>query len=282
MVKQVLFSYLGHKQKKEIKLFDKYIKDINNYDLIVEPFCGHFGFSTYYCDNFKGNYVLNDNNKVIIDIFKDVQDGNINDYINIINTFKNTDTYKGKTYINTFKKLENNKRETFQYKDLLKDLDLNNKHDYVLYKKFCNYNRLFHKIKNDVNEETYKWMTDLLKKSTITCGDFKDCIDKYKDNEKALIYLDPPYFQSNNADYTTYIGDKKHDENKNVIDHTGIYIEILDILKDPSVKATIMFSINKNAITNYIYKDFILEDYNKTYQPCKRKENVFIISNKKL
>lgn len=42
-----------------------------------------------------------------------------------------------------------------------------------------------------------------------------------------------------------------------------------------------MFSINKNAITNYIYKDFILEDYNKTYQPCKRKENVFIISNKK-
>ena len=224
MVKQVLFSYTGHKQPKEIKLFDKYLTDINKYNIIIEPFCGHFGFSTYYSDKFKGNYVFNDNNKILIDIFNDVKAGNIKDYIDIINTFKNTNTYKGKTYINTFKKLDNGKRETFQFKDLLKDLDLKDKHDYVLYKKFCNYNRLFHKIKNDVNEETYKYLVDILNKSTLTCGDFKDCINKYKDDEKALIYLDPPYFQSSNLDYDTYVGNKTHDENKNVIDYTGIYI----------------------------------------------------------
>ena len=275
--KCVLFSYSGHKQPKEIKLFDKYIKDINNYNLIVEPFCGHFGFSSFYCDNFKGNYVLNDLNKMIIDIYEDIKNDKLDDYLNILENFRKNNEYNGKKYINEF---EVRKRLFFVNKAFIKDLDLNKKEDYVLYNKFNFMGNMIKLVEKPINKKNYQYIEDIIKKSTLLNEDFKDCINKYKDNEKALIYLDPPYLNSYNKNYN--YSNKKNDENKNIIDYTKIYIDILKLLQDKSIKATIILSLNSNAIIDYLFNDYIIERFEKIYQRTKRKEYNLIISNKKL
>ena len=274
---QVLFSYTGHKKPKELKLFDKYIGDINRFDKIIEPFCGHFGFSMYHYKNFKGEFVLNDLNKIIIDIFKDVKEGKLKEYVDILEEFRKNRTYKGKYYKNEF---EERKRIFLNNKELGKDLDLNNKKDFVLFKKFNYMSCMFKIIESPIKYEAFEYLEDILKRVTLTTEDYKECINKYKDDEKALIYLDPPYLNSYNKNYN--YSKNKTNEQKEIIDYTQIYIDILKLLQDKTIKATFFFSLNKNAITEYIYKDFILEEYNKIYQTTKHKETVLIISNKKI
>ncbi len=71
-----------------------------------------------------------------------------------------------------------------------------------------------------------------------------------------------------------------------IIDNTQIYIDLLDLLK---CKCKVLFSINSNALTQYIYKDYIKSDYNHIYQAShinikevtqkKKHTSVLIISN---
>jgi site-specific DNA-adenine methylase len=125
-------------------------------------------------------------------------------------------------------------------------------------------------------------------KTIITNEDYLHIIDKYKDNENAFLYLDPPYLDSYNSGYGTY-QNKSHDENLKIIDNTEMFIKFLDILKNGKCK--ILFSINDCALTNYLYKDYIKEAYNHKYQHShlnikklnegkkKKNTNVLIISN---
>ncbi len=48
-----------------------------------------------------------------------------------------------------------------------------------------------------------KWI-DFFDISKITNQDWKEIMKQYKDNEKAFIYLDPPYLNSFNESYTQY------------------------------------------------------------------------------
>ena len=74
-------------------------------------------------------------------------------------------------------------------------------------------------------------------------------MEKYKDDEKAFIYLDPPYLNSFNRNYDQY---KTSIDNDNIIiDNLKIYIDIIYYLKNSKHK--ILFSINNNAITKYLF-----------------------------
>ena len=59
-------------------------------------------------------------------------------------------------------------------------------------------------------------------------------MEKYKDNQNAFIYLDPPYLDSYNGNYCQY--EKSMEEDGEVIDNTKVYIDILNYLKMPNVK----------------------------------------------
>ena len=59
----------------------------------------------------------------------------------------------------------------------------------------------------------------------------------------------------------------KYRYNKFIIDNTKIYIDILDFFKNSKCK--ILFSIDNNAITNYLYKDYIKQDYLKNCDTTK-------------
>ncbi len=71
-----------------------------------------------------------------------------------------------------------------------------------------------------------------------------------------------------------------------IIDNAQIYIDLLDLLK---CKCKVLFSINSNTLTQYIYKDYIKSDYAHMYQTShinitdvtqkKKNTDVLIISN---
>ncbi len=93
---------------------------------------------------------------------------------------------------------------------------------------------------------------------------------------------------SYNGGYAAY-QNKTHDEDLKMIDNTEMYINFLDILKNG--KCIILFSINDCALTKYLCKDYIKENYTHKYQSShvnitglnkganKKHTNVLIISN---
>jgi len=110
------------------------------------------------------------------------------------------------------------------------------------------------------------------KNINFTNDDFNITMNKFKDNEQAFIFLDPPYFDSCNTFYYSNTGDDSV-----IFDSTKIFIDILDHLK--TAKCKIMLIINKNSITEFIYKDFIKGEYDKLYQLTKRNTKHLIICN---
>ena len=80
---------------------------------------------------------------------------------------------------------------------------------------------------------------------------------------KMLFYMDPPYMDSFNGGYTSY-HTTNYNEDLSVKDNTKMYIFLLEYLKN--CKCKVLFSINDNSLTNYLYKDYIRETYNHKYQ----------------
>lgn len=116
--------------------------------------------------------------------------------------------------------------------------------------------------KNTTKKENFRQA--LLDKGSIHLCDWKDKLDQ--ETENTFTFLDPPYFSSSNVSYSL--------ENNSEVDNTKIFIEILHHLRTSPAK--VMLVVNKNAITEYIYKDFIIGEYEKTYSRTVMKNGVYI------
>lgn len=64
---------------------------------------------------------------------------------------------------------------------------------------------------------------------------------------------------------------------KTIKDNTAYFIDCMNLLKE--AKCRVMLIVNENAITNYLYKDFIKGRYNKVYQLTKRLTSHLICTN---
>ena len=130
-------------------------------------------------------------------------------------------------------------------------------------------------------------------KAKITNNDFIEVMEEYKENENAFLYLDPTYMDSFNGGYNCY-HTKNYNNDLTIKDNTYMYIYLLEFLK--VCKCKILFSINSNSLTRYLYKDYIKENYKHVYQSShinieglsldekgnkirKKNTNVLIISN---
>ena len=261
MVKEkILLGCFGNKEKE----YKKYLRDmiINNTDketIFIEPFCGSAIISKSLHD--EGNikqFHINDIDNIRIEFYNNMKDEK-----------KRDELYEIETTIK-----EKGKEEYIKYVNK----DKNDYWNYIISKRIYSFRcGLFPTTKNIVVTPIGENWAKFLNTAKITNQDYMDIIEMYKDNKNGFIYIDPPYLDSYNATYNQY-QDKNTDEENNIIDNTKIYIDLLEYLKNCTCK--ILFSINSNAVTKYLYKDYIKHVYNRSYETTKINKNKETSHNK--
>ena len=248
---------VGNKQK-DIKFFEKYFPDKKDITTVAECFAGTFSVIRN-CFYDVDNIVCADNDLEFRERCKNIFN-NLEEYNNekiLINKLVEEKKEQGHTYLrigdDEFKNVKND----------IKYVDMDTIHNRGCIKKlpitldFNNLKQLYNKI---------KWYDD-----------FKEVFELYKNDDKAFLFLDPPYFSSFNKEYTVYDQNKETDNKKNIIDNTGIYIDIYEFMK--VAKCKVMLIVNGNKIMEYIFKEYYKDKYNKTYGRTYKKENINIYCN---
>ncbi len=246
-------SRLGCKLN-DIKFFKNLLPNNNDIEIICEPYAGSFALlRSFYKDTNKVMHV-NDNDQLLIDMLSLVKNSP-NDIINSINIWNEF------VAVTEPSKIKYQKLKTLKVtNDIIKNYFMANYRIRGIYKK-C-----------PVDIPVF---AEFVKKLTITNKDANDIFEQYKNNKKAFLFLDPPYLDSDN---TTYKGQNKHSDDKRTLkDNTKIYIDCLNFIK--AAKCKIMLIVNANAITEYLFKDFIKGYYTKIYQLTKNKTSHFVITN---
>ena len=253
-----ILPYMGNK-RTDIKFFESYFP--NNIKTICEPFCGSAYVSLYlYSKNNNIKIIVNDNDNTLIIYYQQMKDNNIKQIENYNNLLENI----------------NDKSKYQKFKDDY----LNNKlNDNLLASHYLFYNKFYNRIKglyptnrkfNKLNIDKYKIYFEWLKNITIFNLDYTEIFNKYKNDKDIFLFIDPPYLSSFNAYYDLF--------NKDIgQDNTKMFIDILTLLK--TAKCKIMLIINKNSLTDFIYKDYIKGTYDKIYQMTKKKAIHSIITN---
>ncbi len=257
------FSWTGNK-RTEVKHIQEYLKN-TEYKTLVEPFCGSCAVSLHNSirNEIKCKYVVNDFDTQLIDFLKHIQE---NGSEKIMNYLKDTWGEKGDKMTK-----EDHKKEIDNYKKSP------NVYNFSFYHKINNFRLTLYPQKRKIfnlDHTKYKKTDDFFKTATITSVDFRECMNKYKDDPDAFLFLDPPYLDSANYEYSRYTCTKPSEE---IQDHTEMYVFIIDFLK--SCKCKVLMIMNSNALVRYIYKGYTGIEYSKIYGKSKRKTNHIVITN---
>jgi len=251
MKNHFFFSYMGNK-RGEVDTIHESIKDnLKNITTIIEPFCGSSAFSFYiaslYPNKFK--YILNDNNKYLMQLYEiakapakfDKLVNKLEKMINNIdkekyNSIIKSDTLEGYIVSNYIYAI---RAGLFPNKGNIKSID-----------GFKNAPIIHFLRTEDVQ---------------IINGDALQCYEKNKTNKNNFIFLDPPYVMLNNDFYA------------NTTLNIYEYLSQHNIKKE---KAFIVLVLEWSWIIQLLFKDCKVTTYDKTYQTSKKKTTHAIISNK--
>ena len=248
-----LIKYDGNKFN-EYRDFKDYIK-YDNIKNIIEPFCGTASISFKIWEEYgdKFNYYINDKNEDILKYFEFHKKTNLNEFIDQFNIDKRQyDTQDKITvlynewciYKDTYKYIILKKLTYMSLKMLRRDIK--DRREYQIWE-----------TKSKVNKHQMKFQEFLNSPNVfITNNDWKECYNKYKDDNANLIIFDPPYVKSNNTNYNE--------------DCRGlnVYENLNDINKD---KAQSYFILEDIEETKELFKEWnILGTYPKTYSRSRR------------
>ena len=249
MVKTInIIRRIGSKQN-DIKYFSHLLP--LEVETVIEPFGGSFAvIKFFYKDINKYKFHINDFDKDLYYIYTHFEEylqafDIINEFYNKLEGYNYEKGIKIKAYIDELK-----------INDIIKEYIKTN---------FIIRGNMFKPIKNKNYDENER---SILINSLFTNEDYINIFNKYKNDEKAFIFLDPPYLFSDNSGYFP------QNENK---DMTSILLDILELLKN--AKCKVMLIINKLNILEYLFKDFIRDEYLKTYAVTKKKMKHLIITN---
>lgn len=255
MKNHFIMQYVGNKRQEVVKIYDEIKDKLEDITTIVEPFCGSSALS-YYVSTLhpkKFNYVLNDSNPLLIELYNVVSDDDkLQELINKLNDFT--------------KYIDNDK---VRYNEIVKVNELPN----WIYK-----NKIYNiragtfptpgQFKKDLNKIKNAPIISFLKNENITFlnTDGIEVVKQYKDDDKALIFLDPPYLNSCNEFYF----------------EKGVNIyEYLYNNKISSLNCYMVLCLEDIWIIQLLFNDFIKSTYDKKYTMSKKKETThIIISNK--
>lgn len=227
-------------KKDELKSFAHYIpKDIDTY---IEPFIG--GGAVYFHIN-HDKCVINDVHKELTDFYKSIKDGHSKDIYDFMKENKNEENvyYNIRDKMKLDTTLDNAKRFYYLRKTCYRGMLRYNKKGYFNIPfgryKTCNYDDL-------LNEKYQK----LLGKTQIFNESFEYIFDNYND-KKNFMFLDPPY----DSDFTDYgYCEFGKDEHK----------KLAECFKQTQIRCLMI--IGKTDFISDLYKDYITEEYQKSYR----------------
>ena len=252
MKNHFLLSYFGNKRNEVEGLYNEIINKLEVITTIIEPFCGSSAFSYYISTKHpkRFQYILNDNNKFLIQLYLIAKDETkLKKLVAVLNNkIKNIDREKYNLIIqedNIIGWLIKNRIYNIHpglfpndEKRVLKSFD------YLFNCPIINFLR---------NEKIKIYNMDAIK-----------LMEAYSNNNKCLIFLDPPYLVSCNDFYK----DAK----------VNIY-EYLFNNKIENMKASLLLCLEKNWIIEMLFNGQIKKEYGKKYESSKKHTTHFIISN---
>lgn len=191
-----IFSYAGNKRNEIIQFMD-YI-DFNNKKNIIECFCGSSTISFHIWKKYGNqfNYHLNDLDNKLIDVYFLLRDKSIEEIEDNINIIKNK-----------FLSYENDKeRKEYFNNEIVKS---NNIYNYIFNKKYSTFRaglcpslKRIPKSDFKISAECQQFIEFIKSPNVYIYGDdWKNIFNKFKDQNDAIIILDPPYMFSCNRNY---------------------------------------------------------------------------------
>lgn len=251
MKNHFLISYAGNKRTEVEILYNQIINKLDEVETIIEPFCGTSAFSYYISTKHpkKFKYILNDNNKNLIDLYKIASDENkFKEFIIEVNEI--------------LKDITKEKYDNLDVKNLIGW--------FITHKIYCIHPGIFpsdeKRIKRYINNLIDCTIINFLRNEDIIFlnEDAINVMNNYKDNDKNLIFIDPPYIKSCNDFYLN--------TNMNIYEY--LYNNKIDLQK-----AIILLCLEDNWIIKLLFVNNIVNQYNKLYQQTKKKTSHLIIHN---
>jgi len=234
-----LIKWSGGKSD-EIKMFKKYFPD--KFDIYIEPFVG--GGSVYfYLNPIKA--VINDIHTELIDLYQCIGNGNSEKIYEFMESNPNDEItyYKIRDEMIINDKLDSAKRFYYQRKTCFRGM--------LRYNKNGKFNIPFGRYKtinyNDLKNKDYEL---LLNRTEILNKDFNYIFENYNDNNN-FMFLDPPY-DSEFTDYGYCEFGKKEQE------------QLAYLFKNTKIKCLMI--IGKTKFIKDLYKDYIIDEYDKKYK----------------
>jgi site-specific DNA-adenine methylase len=247
-----VFAWAGNKRDEVYDIVPKF--DFNNVDTIIEPFCGTSAVSVYIATthNNKYKYILNDNDERLIEIYNTLKDESELLFLeNEMNRIIGDKEFNEEMYY-----------KTIQQDNLI---------GYMLARTIY-YLRigLFNRSKTRKPKTKVKYINSIIhnfmKTEQVELYN-KNAIDIIKDNidnEKCIIYLDPPYLETRNKDYYKHINNFE-----------DIYT-YLSTLKDIKCKIYLSILFNEKLICK-LNNFNIIHTYDKVYSWGNKKVKTHIL-----
>ena len=234
-----LIKWSGGKSD-EIKHFIKYIP--LEYDTYIEPFIG--GGSVYF-HLFPHKAVISDVHKELIDLYQCISEGKSNEIYEFMNTHPNEEEtyYLVRDHMSIHTPLDSANRFYYERKTCFRGM--------LRYNKSGKFNIPFGKYKTiNYSELRNPKYEELLKKTEILNKSFEYIFENYN-NENNFMFLDPPY----DSEFTDY-GYCQFGKKEQLI--------LANLFKETKIKCLMI--IGKTDYISELYKDYIVDEYEKKYK----------------
>jgi len=252
MKNHFLLSYFGNKRNEAEGLYNEIINKLDDITTIIEPFCGSSAFSYYISTKHpkRFEYILNDNNKYLIQLYLIAKDDNkLKKFVELLNN-----------------KIKNINRD--KYNLIIKE---DNVIGWLIKHRIYNIRPGLYPNNEKSIIKTFDYLFNcpiitFLRNEKIKFYniDAIRIMETYKNNSKCLIFLDPPYLVSCNDFYK----DAK----------VNIY-EYLFNNKIDTLKASLLLCLEKNWIIELLFNGHIKKEYGKKYESSKKNTTHIIITN---
>jgi len=257
------FSYAGNK-RAELKELDDLLSNIK-YKKVVEPFGGSLAFTIdqYY------------KNKDLQFFPSDID----NELTLFCNNFYKYDNDVIKNVLEIIKNISNKEEYDIIYKKSIlniKDENINDFLKYYLFKKtaYAIHPGLYYLNRPPKLSNVLKFkdkLNEFFKNNTYINSHYKYIFERFKDDEDALLFLDPPYVNSECSFY-----DKFDDT-----DFSNLWEDICNMLEN--AKCKIILIVNDNYFMKKCYNKWFYKNYEKKYcYQSSRKTSHNIFTNIKL